>query len=73
MTLPGTTGDDDSLGGRFWLRVVGLIVAVTAGTIAVLYLFGYAWYSWGLVGALVVLGAVAVAAARVMDRDHPKP
>jgi len=39
----------------------------------VLFLFGYAWYSWGLVGALVVLGAVAVAAARVMDRDHPKP
>jgi len=74
MALPGTTrDDDDSLGGRFWLRVVGLIVGVTVASIAVLFLFGYAWYSWGLVGALVVLGAVAVAAARVMDRDHPKP
>ncbi len=70
MALPGA--DDDSLGGRFWLRVVGLIVGVTVASIAVLFLFGYAWYSWGLIGALVVLGAVAVVAAWVMDRDHPK-
>ena len=69
MALPGTTGDDDSLGGRFWLRVVGLILAVTIGSIAVLYLFGYAWYSWGLVGALLAFGAVVVGAAWVMDRD----
>jgi hypothetical protein len=69
MALPPTSRDDDSLGGRFWRRVVGMIVAVTVGSIAVLYLFGYAWYSWGLVGALLAFGAVAVAAAWVMDRS----
>jgi len=67
MALPPTTRDDDALGGRFWLRVVGMILAVTIGSIAVLYLFGYAWYSWGLVGALLAFGAVAVGAAWVMD------
>jgi len=69
MRVPEDVQDDGSLDGRFWLRTIGLIVAVSLASIAVIFLFGYAWYSWGLIAAMLVLVGVVVAIGYFMDRD----
>jgi len=56
------------LGGSFWLGLLGICVgAVVAGAI-LFVLFGWAWSAFGFIGALIVLGALAVGFAYVHDR-----
>ena len=56
------------LGGRFILGLLGVCVgAVAAGAILFL-LFGWAWSAFGFIGALIVLGVIALAAAYIHDR-----
>jgi len=56
------------LGGSFWLGLLGICVgAVVAGAILFL-LFGWAWSAFGFIGALIVLGALAVGFAYIHDR-----
>jgi membrane protein implicated in regulation of membrane protease activity len=60
------------LGGRFWLGLLGICAgAVVAGAILFL-LFGWAWSAFGFIGALIVLGALAVGFAYVHDRREQK-
>lgn len=60
--------DSDGLGPGFWLMLIGgCVAAVIAGGI-LFYLFGMAWYAWGLLGAFVCFGAVALGAAYIIDR-----
>src|SRR4051794_30694514 len=63
--------DRDELGARFWLGLIGAVVLVALGSIAVFLLLGAAWYSWGLVGTFIVFGGVLVLAAVIYDRRHP--
>jgi len=70
MRVPDDVQDDGSLDGRFWLRLIGLIVAVTVASIAVVLLMGYAWYSWGLIAAMLMLGAIVGVVGLFMDRDN---
>jgi Kef-type K+ transport system membrane component KefB len=56
------------LGGKFWLGLLGVCVgAVVAGAILFL-LFGWAWSAFGFIGALIVLGALAIGFAYIHDR-----
>jgi Kef-type K+ transport system membrane component KefB len=56
------------LGGKFWLGLFGVCVgAVVAGAILFL-LFGWAWSAFGFIGALIVLGALAIGFAYIHDR-----
>jgi len=56
------------LGARFWLGLLGICVgAVVAGAILFL-LFGWAWSAFGFIGALIVLGALAIGFAYIHDR-----
>jgi hypothetical protein len=56
------------LGGRFWLGLLGICVgAVVVGAILFL-LFGWAWSSFGFIGALIVLGGLAIGFAYIHDR-----
>ena len=70
MRVPDDVQNDGSLDGRFWLRLIGLIVAVTVASIAVVLLMGYAWYSWGLIAAMLMLGAIVAVVGLFMDRDN---
>jgi Kef-type K+ transport system membrane component KefB len=56
------------LGARFWLGLLGICVgAVVVGAILFL-LFGWAWSTFGFIGALIVLGALAIGFAYIHDR-----
>jgi Kef-type K+ transport system membrane component KefB len=56
------------LGAKFWLGLLGICAgAVVAGAILFL-LFGWAWSAFGFIGALIVLGALAIGFAYIHDR-----
>jgi len=38
------------------------------GFFLIVFLFGWAWYAWGFIGAAIALVAVAAAVQWVMDR-----
>jgi len=64
--------DDGSLGGGFWLRLIGVGVAVVIGAFLVFWLIGSAWYAWGFVGCFIFVGIVLLALGWAYDRRERK-
>ena len=60
--------DDGSLGSGFWLRLIGIGVAVIIGAFLVFALIGRAWYAWGLVGLFIFVGIVLLLIGWAYDR-----
>ena len=61
---------NDELGGRFWLKIVGLVLAFGIGA-ALLFLFvGAAWARWGGLGALLFFFLVACLYGYFYDRKQ---
>jgi hypothetical protein len=56
------------LGWKFWLSVIGLAVGIAAAAWLAFVIIGWAWYAWGLIGALLFLAGVALLAGWVIDR-----
>ena len=59
---------DDSLGASFWFKLALAVGAVCLAGAAVMLFVGWAWYTWGLLAAVVVIGAIGLGAAWVSDR-----
>jgi bacteriorhodopsin len=68
MSSPSKQYKDDSLGAGFWLALAGGVLAVSVGAVVIILLIGWAWYTWGLLAALVVIGAIGIGAAYIADR-----
>lgn len=73
MTENNTRGaepslSDEGIGAKFWLLLIGGTLAAVLGFFLIVFLFGYAWYAWGFIGAAIALVAVAAAVQWVMDR-----
>ena len=64
--------DDEGLGGRFWLKLIGLIVAGGFVVMLLFGLFGRAWYTWGMLGALIFMGLLAIGFGYAYDRREQK-
>lgn len=64
--------DDEGLGGRFWLWVVGVSLAIGIGGLLLFLLIGAAWYRWGIFGALIFFGALALLYGWIYDRRQAK-
>jgi hypothetical protein len=60
------------LGGRFWLWLIGVTVAVAVGGFLVFLLIGWAWYAWGLFGMFIFFGAILLGIAWIYDRRQQK-
>jgi polyferredoxin len=60
--------DDLHLGPGFWLSTIGILIAGIGGAILVFILFGRVWYSWGLLGGFIVLGAILIPISYIIDR-----
>jgi 4-hydroxybenzoate polyprenyltransferase len=45
-------------GGKFWLKLIGGVIACAIATVIIFIVLGSVWYSWGFLGALVVLAIV---------------
>jgi hypothetical protein len=64
--------DDESeergLGARLWVNVLGLAIG-GALVVAVLFaLLGRAWYTWGPLGAFLLLALIAIGVGYISDR-----
>jgi hypothetical protein len=68
MSSPSNQYKDDSLGAGFWLKLAGAVGAVCLVGVLIILFVGWAWYTWGLLAALVVIGAVGIGAAYIADR-----
>jgi hypothetical protein len=64
--------ESSELGSRFWLSVLGVVVAVGVGVLLFFWLIGAAWYRWGAIGALLFFAALALLFAYVYDRRQAK-
>jgi cbb3-type cytochrome oxidase subunit 3 len=62
----------DDLGAGFWLKAVGLIVAIGIGGIILFSLIGMAWYAWGALGTLLFFFLVLAGVGWMYDRTHKK-
>jgi hypothetical protein len=60
--------DDEGLGGRFWLRILGLTVGGIIAAAILFGFFGWVWYSWGLFGAFLLFAAGAIAFGYFYDK-----
>ena len=49
----------DELGGKFWLWVVGVALAVGIGGMILFSIIGAAWYAWGAFGTIIFISAKA--------------
>jgi hypothetical protein len=60
--------DEQGLGFRFWAGLAGIVIAGGIALLILIVIFDWAAYTWGLFGALVVLGAALLLVAWVSDR-----
>jgi hypothetical protein len=60
--------ESDRLGWKFWVGLVGVTLACGIGLILGVVLFGLAWRTWGLVGAVIALVGVTMGAKYLTDR-----
>jgi membrane protein implicated in regulation of membrane protease activity len=63
---------EEGLGGKFWLWVIGVALAIGVGGLLLLTLISAAWYKWGFFGALLFFGAITLAFAWFYDRRQVK-
>jgi hypothetical protein len=56
------------LGGKFWLAIIGMAVGIGVAVWLAFVIIGWAWYAWGLIGALLFFAGVALLVGWGMDR-----
>jgi len=64
--------DGGGLGAKFWLYVMGIVIACGVGALLVFVLFSAAWARWGILGAIIFFGVILLGAAWIYDRRHAK-
>jgi len=60
--------DERGVGVRFWLSVLGLLVAAIVAGVIVFIVIGWAWYAWGFLAMMLLVGAVLIGFGYVYDR-----
>ena len=63
---------DEGLGSKFYLGMIGVILAVTVGAVLIFILVSSAWYRWGAIGAFIFFGGVLLLISWVVDRKKRK-
>ena len=61
------------MGGQFWLKLIGGLVAFSLIVVIVLWLAGAAIAAWGFVGALIAFSLLAIGFGWWYDRRRPPP
>lgn len=59
---------DPLVGGRFWLGMIATIVGVGIAVGILFLLVGAALVAWGILGAFVVFGGIALGIAWLYDK-----
>src|SRR6266487_2252491 len=63
-------GVEEGLGAKFWLGMVGVILAIGVGAILLFWLVSAAAYRWGFIGGLLFFGGILLVVAAIYDRTH---
>lgn len=63
---------DSKLGAGFWLAVIGLGVGAVIAAAVMFKVFGWVWYTWGLLGAFLLFTLIAVGVGWVFDRREQR-
>jgi uncharacterized membrane protein len=64
--------EDESLGARFWFKLMGIVLVGGIATLLLFLLVGGAWYRWGGLGAIIFFAALALLWGWIYDRRHAK-
>jgi uncharacterized membrane protein len=59
---------DRTVGGRFWLGMIATIVGIGIAAAIVFLLIGAALVTWGVLGAFIVFGGLALGIGWLYDR-----
>ncbi len=63
---------EDGLGSKFYLQMVGVILACAAGAVLIFLLVSGAWWRWGAIGAFIFFGGVLLLISWSVDRKKRK-
>ena len=66
--LDDRMANPEGLGGRFWLGLIGALIAILIGLFLAFVVFERAVYRWGALGAFLVVGGAALLVVWVLDR-----
>ena len=61
-------GGTEGLGTRFWLSLLGIVVGAVLVGAVLFIIFGWAWATWGFIGALLGISAIALTFGWIFDR-----
>jgi hypothetical protein len=68
----GSEMEEEKLGGKFWLAIIGGAIACAVAGVLVLLLIGTAWARWGFFGMFLVLSAVLLFVGWQADRREKR-
>ena len=63
---------EDELGRGFWLKLLGICLAIGIGGMLLFALLGTAWYAWGGFATLIIFGGLLLLWAWIYDRRQTK-
>lgn len=63
---------EDELGKGFWLKLLGICLAIGIGGMLLFALLGTAWYAWGGFATLIIFGGLLLLWAWIYDRRQTK-
>jgi hypothetical protein len=63
---------EEGLGLKFWLAMIGIVVAIGVGGLIFFLIFTRAVYAWGFLGAVMALGLVFIVFAWLHDRRQKR-
>jgi len=64
---------EDELGKGFWLKLLGICLAIGVGGMLLFALLGTAWYAWGGFATIVLFGGILLIWAWIYDHKQAKP
>ncbi len=64
--------DDGSFGAGFWLKVFGTILGVGLAIALILLFMGNVFARWGLIGGMLVFGAILLVLSWISDKRDAK-
>jgi F0F1-type ATP synthase assembly protein I len=64
--------DDGSLGGKFWLKAVGLIILIGIAAMIFFIIVGNVWARSGFLGVMIVVFGTFLVFAYISDRKKQK-
>ena len=64
--------EDEGLGGKFWFKLIGIVILGGIGAMILFLLVTSAWYRWGGIGAIIFFSLLVLIWGWIYDKRHEK-